>query len=131
MPDVAQNDPPIQSLSGDFARIQTRVAPQNPYDYVKRETDPAINHSMDFIKRPINIEKTHTHADYAGPKSAKVTSKSDTEKNWALASHFIYLAKCSFLIENVFSFQTLSSLNRQWFLHFVYIHVFFFRNDSI
>jgi hypothetical protein len=64
MPEIAQNDPERTSLSGDFARIQTRVAPQNPYDNINRMTDPEINHSLDHAKHPIVIQKNYTHADY-------------------------------------------------------------------
>ncbi len=71
MPQVTQNDPQTASLSGDFARIQTRVAPQNPYDNIQREVDVEANHSMDFVKRPIIINKGPTHADYSRAVSAK------------------------------------------------------------
>ena len=63
MPNLAQNDPKIQSLSGDFARIQTRVAPQNPYDNIQRVAVPEANHSLDFVQHPIIINKGSTYAD--------------------------------------------------------------------
>lgn len=80
MPSVAQNNPDIPSLSGDFARIQTRVAPQNPYDNIRREVDPGVNHSLDFIQHPIVINKDTTHADYSGG-TASNTTRNQTPTN--------------------------------------------------
>jgi hypothetical protein len=71
MPQIAQNNPEIPSLSGDFARIQTRVAPQNPYDNITRVVDSEANHSMDFVKRPIINAKGPTYADYSRAVNAK------------------------------------------------------------
>lgn len=64
MPMINQNHPDIPSLSGDFARIQTKVPPQNPYDNVKRNVDPGINHSIDHVKHPTVTPKKANHEDY-------------------------------------------------------------------
>jgi hypothetical protein len=54
----------IPNLNGDFARIQTKVAPQNPYDQIKRDANPEINHSLDNVSRPTVISKKTNHEDY-------------------------------------------------------------------
>jgi len=64
MPVVNQNHPQIPSLSGDFARIQTKVAPENPYDAVKRLTDPGVNNSIDHVTHPTIVPKHPNHEDY-------------------------------------------------------------------
>ena len=69
MPEINQLMPEITSLSGDFARIQTRVPPQNPYDNIKRKVDTEINHSRDHVNQPIVNAKHPNHADYVLGKS--------------------------------------------------------------
>lgn len=65
MPEVNQMMPnDITSLSGDFARIQTKVSPQNPYDNIKRSVDLGANHSMDHVSQPIVNSKFSNHADF-------------------------------------------------------------------
>jgi hypothetical protein len=61
----------LTSLNGDFARIQTKVAPQNPYDNIKRNTDTEVNKSLDHIMQPtVNSKKTN-HSDYNVDKREK------------------------------------------------------------
>ena len=64
MPEVNQLMPEIPSLSGDFARIQTKVPPQNPYDNIKRSVDVEINHHRDHVSQPIVNPKHSNHSDY-------------------------------------------------------------------
>jgi hypothetical protein len=64
MPEINQLMPEINSLSGDFARIQTKVPPQNPYDNIKRPVELGVNHSMDHVSQPITNSKFPNHSDY-------------------------------------------------------------------
>jgi hypothetical protein len=61
---IDQNFPQIPSLSGDFARIQTRVPPGNPYNLIHNPTDPFANHSNDNTHHPIVNSKNRNHGDY-------------------------------------------------------------------
>lgn len=64
MNDLDDSERKIIGLAGDFARIQTKVAPQNPYDNVNRVTDKEVNNSMDHIKQPIVNPKGTAYQDY-------------------------------------------------------------------
>ena len=66
---VDQNFPEIPSLSGDFARIQTKVPPENPYNQLYKPADPYANHSLDQTNHPIVNPKTRNHGDYIQLKS--------------------------------------------------------------
>lgn len=65
MPFIDQKHPKIPSLSGDFARIQTKVAPQNPYDNIERKTDFDVNNSIDHVKQPTVNPKEVVHQNYS------------------------------------------------------------------
>jgi hypothetical protein len=64
MPNIERSNQEPRSLGGDFAQIQTKVPPQNPYDQVPRPTEPDVNHSLDNVKHPIVNQKDPTHQDY-------------------------------------------------------------------
>ena len=61
MPNLSHINPrETANLNGDFARIQTKVAPQNPYDNIQRLTNEEINNSMDHTSIPIKNSKMST-----------------------------------------------------------------------
>lgn len=72
LPMIDQKFPDIPSLSGDFARIQTKVPPENPYNLIYKPTDPYVNHSLDqtAIKHAIVNPKKRNHQDYVELKKA-------------------------------------------------------------
>ena len=61
---IDETEPRVPSLSGDFARILTKVPPNNPYDNVHRTADREVNHSMDHVKHPIVNPKHSAHQDF-------------------------------------------------------------------
>ena len=74
---IDQKFPVIPSLSGDFARIQTKVPPENPYNLVYKPTDPYVNHSLDqtIINHAIVNPKKRNHQDYVELKNAVLNHK--------------------------------------------------------
>jgi hypothetical protein len=75
MPQIPHSNTGPKSLSGDFSQIQTKVPPQNPFDNVTRTTDTDVNHSIDHVKHPVNMQKDHTQADFLlGTKEQRLKS---------------------------------------------------------
>jgi hypothetical protein len=75
MPQIPNSNTDPKSLSGDFAHIQTKVPPQNPFDNVTRTTDTDVNNSIDHVKHPIIMQKESTHQDFLlGTKEQRLKS---------------------------------------------------------
>lgn len=72
---IDQKFPVIPSLSGDFARIQTKVPPENPYNLIYKPTDPYANHSLDQSNHPIVNPKKRNHGDYVDLKNSILNHK--------------------------------------------------------
>lgn len=65
MPQIDQNHPTNPThLAGDFTRLQTKVPPSNPNDYIHRPVDTGINHSSDNMNYPIVIAKQPNQKEY-------------------------------------------------------------------
>lgn len=54
----------IESLTGDFARIVSRVPPDNPFNAINKPADPEINNSLDNMKHSIVIAKPSSDPSY-------------------------------------------------------------------
>lgn len=65
MPNLSQNHPTNPThLAGDFTRLQTRVPPSNPNDYISRPTDLGVNNSIDQMSHAIVLPQKVNQKEY-------------------------------------------------------------------
>ena len=69
----------IESLTGDLARMVTRVPPQIPFNNINKIADPEINNSLDNMKHSIIISKPRNDPSYhATNREKELKAKSVT-----------------------------------------------------